>query len=231
MGISLFQRKTGAVKVEEEVENELDDQNIGQRWRMFLAMQIITLVRIPLALAFAGVLLSMEHTSSVLAVCLGLVILIEFTDFIDGTLTRRNGLVTEWGALLDPYADSISRLIVYWALANAGLVSFFTPLAMALRDVTVAYSRILLIKHGQSGSARLGGKIKAEVQGIGAVLAVLGPMYWDWTGMWTIQAISWTVAVVTLASSIEYIRDAALAVKAARSSMLSPSSGIRKLGG
>ena len=186
----------------------------------FYVIQTITVSRVPLAVAFAAVLASAQPPQAqsfpALTTCLILVALIECTDFVDGLLARRTKVVTELGALLDPYADSVSRIIVYWGLASAGLVAAFVPLVMAVRDVTVAYSRILLIRYGRPGSARLSGKVKAVFQAVGAVLALTGPLYWSTRGTWTVAAISWTVAVVTLASSVEYVLDAALAVRRAK---------------
>ena len=187
----------------------------------YYSIQAITISRIPLAVAFAGLLSLAERSDSVLILGLILIVLIEATDFIDGLLARHTRAVTEVGALLDPYSDSVSRIIVYWGLATSGLVYAFTPLAMAFRDVTVAYSRILLIKYGQSGSARLSGKIKAVFQAAGAVVVISAPLYWQETGAWIVPTISWTVAIVTLASAVEYILDAVSAVKRARISVTS----------
>jgi CDP-diacylglycerol--glycerol-3-phosphate 3-phosphatidyltransferase len=184
-----------------------------KRWR-FLAVQLVTFARVPLVTAFAIILLNAQHTTATLFLCGVLLGLAELTDMLDGILARRLGTVTEWGAMLDPYMDSISRLIVYWTLACARppLVVAFAPLAMALRDITVAYSRITLARYGKSVSAKLSGKIKAEVQGGAAVLLVLGPLYWKYTGTWTLQVLSWTVIVVTLLSTIEYVAAAASTV-------------------
>jgi CDP-diacylglycerol--glycerol-3-phosphate 3-phosphatidyltransferase len=182
-----------------------------KRWR-FLAVQLVTFARVPLVTAFAIILLNAQHTTATLFLCAVLLGLAELTDMLDGILARRLGTVTEWGAMLDPYMDSISRLIVYWTLACTGLVVAFAPLAMALRDITVAYSRITLARYGKSVSAKLSGKIKAEVQGGAAVLLVLGPLYWKYTGTWTLQVLSWTVIVVTLLSAIEYVAAAASTV-------------------
>lgn len=179
--------------------------------KQFLIVQIITFARVPLVVVFALILLTTEPGRASLWLCAILLGLAELSDMLDGILARRLAIVTEWGAMLDPYMDSISRLIVYWALACSGLVLAFAPLAMAIRDVTVAYSRITLARHGKSVSAKLSGKIKAEVQGGGAILLVLGPLYWKHTGTWTMQALSWIVIIVTLLSTIEYVSSAASA--------------------
>ena len=181
----------------------------GRRPRSFLAVQALTFVRIPLSVAFAACLLSLGWSSAgVRTLLLLLLIFAEITDWLDGLVARRLGVASEWGAMCDPYADSVSRLIVYWAEAVSGLVIPLVPLVMALRDVSVAYCRIVLSRHGRTVSARLSGKIKAHVQVAGAVSALLGPLYWVRTGKWTVHAISWIVIIVTAASVIQYARAA-----------------------
>ena len=178
----------------------------------YVALQIMTLIRIPMGAAFGLVLVYAAEGSLKLIACLALLILIEASDLLDGVLARRYDLVSEYGAMLDPYADSITRLIVYWSMAANDLVLFLVPLAMALRDITVAYSRISLAKKNRTVSAKRSGKIKAMFQAIGAFLALLGPFYWDAVGSWSFHALSWVLITVTLLSAVEYVRAALLAL-------------------
>ena len=85
---------------------------------------------------------------------------------------------------------------------NAPLALPVVPLVMALRDVTVAYTRLHLAAHGGSVSARRSGKIKAVVQGAGAMLLLLMPVL-GWPGGKTV--VSWIVLGVTAASAVEYV--------------------------
>ncbi len=170
--------------------------------RRFVLVQAVTAVRLPLAAAFALVVLGLGSAPPAPYVALALLVLIEVSDGLDGWLARRLGVVSTWGEMFDPFVDSVSRLVVYWSLAAAGLTFAVLPLVMALRDVTVAYSRLLLQSRGRSVSARWSGKIKATVQGVGAmflVLAPLGPMPEAAT------AVSWFVLVVTGLSAVEYV--------------------------
>ncbi len=186
--------------------------NLAQDGRFWL-VQAVTLARLPLAAGFAALLLYVKHTDGVLAGALVLLLLCELTDLLDGILARRIGVRSEWGALLDPYSDSVSRMIIYWGLACSGLAMAIVPLAMAVRDITVAYSRIVLTRYGHSVAANWSGKIKAGVQAVGAWLLVLGPIYWKWTGEWPRTAISLIVFVATLASAVQYVKSAYSAAK------------------
>ncbi len=168
----------------------------------YLLVQTLTAVRVPLAIVFAIALPYSTTNRSWLLGCLALLVLQELSDLLDGALARRLGVASRWGQMFDPFADSVSRLIVYWALARAGLTLAVLPLVMALRDVTVAYSRLAAAEHGGSVSARLSGKIKAWVQGLGAMFLVTAPM---WTGDVSPVVVSWIVLLVTAASAVEYV--------------------------
>ncbi len=185
----------------------------------FFVVLLITAARLPIAVIFAVVLLAGKSNQEMygllldskffLVSCIGLLILGELTDFLDGMLARKFKVVSEMGAMLDPYADSISRIVIYWALAVGGLVTALVPLVMAIRDITVSYSRVVIGKAGKSVSAKWSGKIKAAIQGVGSIVLLLQPYYWEWgIGKWTVQAGSWIIIVVTLASMIEYAKSA-----------------------
>jgi CDP-diacylglycerol--glycerol-3-phosphate 3-phosphatidyltransferase len=195
----------------------MDSKQISDEYksnpRGYIIVQSITLVRIPLSVIFFFVLYAFQESTLTLAIALVLLLLIETTDAVDGHIARHFNLDSEYGATLDPYADSISRLIIYSTLASKNLVLLLVPLTMALRDITVAYARILLAKKNRSVSARISGKIKAIVQAFGSFLAILGPYYWDRTGNWSFYALSWIIITVTFLSSIEYVRDAFRAIK------------------
>lgn len=179
----------------------------------FILVQLLTLSRIPMAIIFGLTLNFSQWSYGVLLFCIVVLGLIEISDLLDGFSARRLGIVSEQGAMLDPYADSVSRLIVFWSMASAQFNSthyiiFLVPLVMALRDVTVAYSRIILTKHNRSVAAKRSGKIKAVVQGVGAFFILLGPVYWKLTGTWTTHLFSWIVIIATAASVVEYAASA-----------------------
>lgn len=174
----------------------------------YFLLQSMTLIRIPLAVLFLVVLQLGRNTTLNLVFCLFLLSLIEFTDIFDGKIARKFQLVSETGATLDPFSDSVARLIIYWAMAAYGLVIFFVPLIMALRDITVAYARIVMAQNNKSVSAKKSGKLKATIQAIGAYMALLGPYYWEHIGRWSFYALSWIIITATFLSAIEYIKDA-----------------------
>ena len=178
----------------------------------FIALQLLTFSRLPLSMTFAAIITLNEHANFILFLALFFLVLNEVTDLLDGYFARRYDIVTEWGSIIDPYADAVSRVIIYWSFAVSGLIHPLVPLVMVVRDASVAYSRIVLTRCNKSVAAKRSGKIKAIVQGTAAYFALLGPIYWPWVGNWTITVLSWIVGVATAASVIEY---ATAAVRAA----------------
>ena len=140
----------------------------------------LTVSRVGFAIALAIFLPGRQDTMWGACIGLALVLLIEFTDALDGYFARRWRVVTRLGKMLDPYTDSVSRLIVFWTLARSDRCLEIVPLLMAIRDITCAYARIALSMSGRDVSARMTGKIKAVVQGFAAGFLVGGPIYWNW---------------------------------------------------
>lgn len=186
----------------------------------FRAVTAITMSRVPVSIAFVLVVTLADPTR--IPVFIGLILMltaIEVSDGLDGHLARKWGVGSEWGAMLDPYSDSVARLIVYFGLGQAGLVHPALVLVMAFRDVTVAYCRILLTQNGRSVGAMLSGKIKAVVQAVGAYAAVLSvylPFVFKTGNPIAVSStvIALVVGAVTLWSIGQYASGALAAVRA-----------------
>ncbi len=173
-----------------------------------LLVNLVTASRLVFAAGVAVLTLWSRDQRWAIIASTALILAIEISDFADGHLARKHGAVSVWGKMFDPYVDSLSRLTVYWSLAVTGRCLAFVPLLMAMRDVTTAYARILLVRSGRDIGARFTGKLKAVVQGVCALLLMAGPLY---CGRWEqhlIYVLSFLVAAVTLASLVDYGRAA-----------------------
>jgi cardiolipin synthase len=60
-----------------------------------------------------------------------------FTDLIDGYIARAFGLVSAFGATLDPIADKLSMLVATVLLAWQGLIPLWLAAAIVARDVII----------------------------------------------------------------------------------------------
>jgi CDP-diacylglycerol--glycerol-3-phosphate 3-phosphatidyltransferase len=174
----------------------------------FLLVQFCTGSRVLLAGGVVAVLATVSAGAAGAWAAVGLLAIIELTDFLDGTLARRLGATSRFGELFDPYCDSVARLIVFFALASADLVPLWLPAVMAIRDVSVAYVRILCMHTGRKVAARFSGKLKAVVQGAGAIALVMTaaiPALADVGGGFIRHVAVGAIAAITAWSAVDYL--------------------------
>ncbi len=112
---------------------------------------------------------------------LGLMLLAELTDFIDGEIARRYGQETELGRLADPVCDSVYHLSVFLAFLAMGWMAAWMLFVIYARDLMVPYLRTFARQSGHDLQVLASGKIKTAVHataqiGIVAIaLGLLGP--------------------------------------------------------
>lgn len=139
--------------------------------------------------------------------------LFEVTDTVDGYIARSRREVSDVGKLLDPFADSISRLSVFLCLLADGYVPVWMVALIFYRDALISYLRIGAARYAVVMAARLSGKIKAVVQGfttVGITFLIAGSpeQGYGWT-TWDVREIAWwamaVVTAVTLWSALDYL--------------------------
>lgn len=95
---------------------------------------------------------------------LAIVVISELTDAFDGHLARSRGEVTDFGKLLDPLADSVSRMSIFIAFMAVGLIPWWMVLVFVYRDSLISTMRTVCAYRGEVVAARSSGKIKAIIQ-------------------------------------------------------------------
>ncbi len=148
----------------------------------------------------------------------GLLIVCELTDALDGMLARRLGAVSNFGKIFDPFADSIYRLTAFLTLLMAGLFPWWAFLALLFRDVAVAYVRVFEATHGHVRGARVSGKVKAVIQGGGLILLTALGVYGSQLSATLFSSVLWAVHLaivgVTVWSLIDYAQPLVAAARA-----------------
>lgn len=145
-------------------------------------------------------------------VMLSILTVSELSDIFDGYVARKYDQVTDLGKILDPMADSIARISLFFTFTQ-GIVQI--PLLLVLvflyRDVFISMLRTLCALRGVALAARTSGKIKAVIQAIAAyaVIVIMIPYSLGKITLAQFQSTSMIVvaaaALYTLASGIEYI--------------------------
>jgi CDP-diacylglycerol--glycerol-3-phosphate 3-phosphatidyltransferase len=137
-------------------------------------------------------------------VAAGLFAVAAATDFVDGYLARRWRLTTTMGAFLDTTADKLLVSGVLVALVAVGRVSVWITVILIGREFLILGLRGVVVAAGTPFPPSIWGKLKANVQFAGILLAIVryphpaGPLFVD---QWVMLA----AAAVTVASAAEYL--------------------------
>lgn len=99
-------------------------------------------------------------------VALGLMLVSEISDWLDGYLARRMQWVSRSGKVLDPMADSLYRISVFVALVANGWMPLWMLIVMAARDLCMSEVRLLTQRANVTLAARPIGKVRAALQGV-----------------------------------------------------------------
>ncbi len=181
-------------------------------WSMKKAINlpnILSSLRLGLSPVFAVFFLLDGHIARYLV--LGIVIICELTDLIDGYMARKHGQVTDLGKLLDPMADSIYRDTIFLCLAVDRQVTIFLVLPIFYRDSIISTLRTVCAYKGIVLAARKSGKMKAVLQAVVIitilVLRILA-LYFPYVenSLYLISNLLMGVAcLVTLFSAYDYL--------------------------
>ncbi len=123
------------------------------------------------------------------------------TDFIDGHLARKYGLVTDFGKVVDPIADKALTGAALVGLSILGELPWWVTLTIAGREILVTLLRFWVIRYGVI-AASYGGKVKtfAQIIAIGLYLlplpSVLDPLLWAGMGI---------ALVLTVGTGVDYV--------------------------
>ncbi len=138
------------------------------------------------------------------------------SDKADGIIARKQGLVTDFGKLMDPLSDKSLVLAAYLVFVNMGWHTELVIMLMMAREFLVAGIRMAAAAEGEVIAANKFGKAKTFLQmsttGLTYLLLAVGEGAADittstpWLNVYCTIAF-WVVAVVTVLSGIVYAKD------------------------
>lgn len=152
---------------------------------------VLTAVRIPLAVAFVAV-----DDNDARLVILGAA---AASDFADGLVARRWG-GSRLGAFLDPVADKLFMAAAFAVVLVSGALNVFEILGVLARDfaTALAFLATVLFSRPAAIPARLGGKAVT----IGQLLTLLAFLL----GSDLLRPVAWATAAVALYAIWDYAR-------------------------
>ncbi len=138
------------------------------------------------------------------------------TDFFDGWLARRRGLVTVMGKFLDPLADKLIVMAMLIMLVALHRISAWIVVIILAREMTINGLRSLASAEGLVIAAGEWGKYKTAFQMLGVMCLVVHytyPMNFFW--FWTFPAVNfnavgttviWISIFFSVGSAVSYFR-------------------------
>jgi CDP-diacylglycerol--glycerol-3-phosphate 3-phosphatidyltransferase len=125
-------------------------------------------------------------------------VLAGITDFADGHIARRRGLVTDFGKFMDPLADKALVAAAMLWFVECGVLPAWCALLVIVREFAVTALRLIAAGNGRVIAAARSGKIKTA-----STMACLTLMFFPLPS-WLVQTFTWIIAVTTAVSGAEY---------------------------
>ncbi len=128
------------------------------------------------------------------------------TDWFDGKIARKRGLVTTFGKFLDPLADKIlvvTALICFLARSPMWIDAVAVILILA-REFMVSGVRLVVANEGVVVPAGIWGKLKTAF----TMIAIVVIMLLEGLGVhniWVNEILIWIAAALTVISGIQYL--------------------------
>lgn len=123
---------------------------------------------------------SVGKLSSILTIVL--LVCTELSDLLDGIIARKYNLVTDLGKVMDPFADTFSRLTYFVCLTGAGIMPSWAFILIMWREFAILFIRMLMMGKGKPVAANIWGKSKAVLYAISGALGVLYIALVRWIG-------------------------------------------------
>jgi CDP-diacylglycerol--glycerol-3-phosphate 3-phosphatidyltransferase len=175
---------------------------------------VLTISRVVLAVVLVFLLEENSSTGNIWAVIVFAIA--ASTDFYDGHLAKTSGKVSNFGKIMDPIADKILLLSAFGVLAHIGQIHWWMFIVIAIREIVVTASRLVVMSQGQVLAAERAGKIKtvAQIVAVSAILLYLAAQQSEYCSFWFYNAqriwlgvnyVLMLVAVIlTVYSGIDY---------------------------
>lgn len=164
---------------------------------------ILTFVRIILVPpVICGIFMEGIPAKIVALICF---IIASATDFMDGRWARRDKLVTDFGAFLDPLADKMLTNLTFLAFVILGFMPIWMFMLILIRDYAVDGIRMIAARKNVTISASIFGKLKTTIQMITLISMILNLIFMN-EPLGVINIILlYTVVFLTLYSGLNYL--------------------------
>jgi len=128
-------------------------------------------------------------------------IIASITDWADGYIARKDGIVTNFGKFMDPLADKLLVTAALLCMMEDGICNMWVVMIILAREFIVTGVRLIAASEGKVIAAGKMGKLKTVVQMFTIIFAMI-------TGSnIVIEICFWISAFLTALSGFGYIKD------------------------
>ncbi len=178
----------------------------------------LTISRFALTALFLGIIST--NLPGVETIALGIFIAASLTDYFDGKIARRDGLITNFGILMDPLADKILTCSAFIVFVGLDLIAAWMVVVIVARELAITGLRLLAASKRVVLAAEKYGKHKTISQLTALIAIQVQISYPDWGLVGTIFAwqifeatwvywftefAKWCAVALTLYSGIVYL--------------------------
>ena len=168
--------------------------------QVFNVPNILTFLRILLVPILVVVLLTKFEGKEFVG--LGLFLFAALTDFLDGFIARRFGLVTPLGKLLDPAADKILTSAAFISLVELGRAPAWIVVTIVAREFAISTLRSVAATQHLVIAASWSAKLKTVSQVLAISLLIFHQQLGEWQFLGTAALVA--AMVLSIYSGIEY---------------------------
>ncbi len=166
----------------------------------------LTIMRVALIPLYVAAL--MINFKGHAGVALTIFVIASITDWLDGRLARKRGLVTNFGKFLDPLADKMLVMAALVCMTSLGWCDPAAVIIILAREFTVSGLRLVTAGEGVVVAAGIWGKVKTAFTMFAIIGIMLLEMFFDHTGTIFLaeEILVWISAVLTIISGGIYLK-------------------------
>ena len=127
-----------------------------------------------------------------------------FTDFLDGKIARKYGLITNFGKFMDPLADKLLVCSALILLSAEGSLPVWVVLIIIAREFIISGFRLVASDNGVVIAASYWGKLKTVSRMLICIVLIL-PTFSVMLGNTVIWILIILATALTLISLVDYI--------------------------
>ena len=179
------------------------NRNLSTPAKILTGPTYLTILRMLLSIAFMAFALLPDMWAKIVA--LVVFIIASITDKIDGIWARRQKLVTDLGAFLDPLADKMLVDLAFLALVKVDLIPVWVFAIILVRDLAIDGMRMMIARSGVTVAASFLGKLKTTIQMTALIVLQVATLF-RFDFFFILGYIALFVAVVlTVISGADYL--------------------------